>query len=232
MYHRRFLGFGVQFCPECLAGDRFPFFRRRWRVAYCTFCPEHQIMLCDRCPHCGAPVAFHRRELGKPLVLDPGPMSMCHNCEFDLRNAPPMPILNSGKEGHAIMRAMLQSLEANHRQNLRFSLSFHRVLHQLCRVLASPRPGPRFSQFIESEVGLPTIPIERSRMPFEMHSLPERHHVLSLAFWVMADLRNRLSLAWKARAVRYNFLMKDLDHPPIRLVEITQRFNRNWKSHA
>lgn len=69
-------------------------------------------------------------------------------------------------------------------------------------------------------------------MAFEMHSLAERHHILSMAFWVMADLRSRLSSAWKAKAVRYNLLVKDLDHPPSRLVEITHNFNRNWKSHA
>lgn len=51
-----------------------------------------------------------------------------------------------------------------------------------------------------------------------------------MALWVMSDLRRRLTLAWKASAVRYNVLMKDLTHPPRELVGVTQQFNRNRHS--
>lgn len=60
-----------------------------------------------------------------------------------------------------------------------------------------------------------------------MHSIEERHHVLTMALWLMFDLRGRLPLAWQAKAVRYNVLMKDLIRPPRELVSITEEFNRN-----
>jgi hypothetical protein len=78
MFRRKYLGFGLQYCSQCLLEDDEPYFRRRWRVAYCTFCPKHSILLRDRCWRCGVPVAFHRRELGRPMLLLAGPMSICH----------------------------------------------------------------------------------------------------------------------------------------------------------
>jgi hypothetical protein len=50
-----------------------------------------------------------------------------------------------------------------------------------------------------------------------------------LAMWVMLDLRQRLASAWKAKAVRYNHFVRDLDQPPKELMSIVQEFNRNWR---
>jgi len=67
--HRLNTGYAIQYCPQCLAEDETPYFRLAWRLALYTFCPKHRVMMADRCLHCGAPVAFHRIELGKPNPL-------------------------------------------------------------------------------------------------------------------------------------------------------------------
>jgi len=144
MYHRKFLGFGLQYCSQCLLEDDEPYFRRRWRVAYCTFCPEHNALLRDRCWQCGACVAFHRRELGRPTLLLVGPMSICHSCGHDLRAASPPPIPLYNQESHLETIELLKSLESNHRADPRFGLSFHAILHQQCRLIVSERTAPRF----------------------------------------------------------------------------------------
>lgn len=75
---RRFTrtGYGLQFCPKCLAADPEPYFRKRWRVAFYTWCTIHDTMLHERCPQCGAPVIFQRREMGRPREVDGGSVTM------------------------------------------------------------------------------------------------------------------------------------------------------------
>jgi len=54
MYHRKRQGYGMQFCPHCLASDPVPYLRKSWRVAFNTVCAQHGNLLADRCPACGA----------------------------------------------------------------------------------------------------------------------------------------------------------------------------------
>jgi hypothetical protein len=89
VYHRTRQGYGLQFCPACLAEDNIPYFRKRWRIALNTVCSKHGTMLFDRCPHCGAAVAFHRLDMAGVEAIDVAPLSYCHSCQFDLREAVP-----------------------------------------------------------------------------------------------------------------------------------------------
>jgi len=230
MYHRKYLGFGLQYCSQCLLEDDEPYFRRRWRVAYYTFCPEHNALLRDRCWQCGASVAFHRREMGRPMLLLVGPMSICHSCGHDLRAASPLPIPLYNQESHLETIEFLKSLESNHRADPRFGLSFHAILHQQCRLIVSERTAPRFREFIQQQIKCPDMRFLNGRFPFEMRSLVERHHVIAMAMWVMSDWRDRLASAWKSKAVKYNVLLKDLSNPPRKFVSFAQHLNRNWIS--
>src|SRR5947209_15013384 len=60
VYHRTRRQFGLQYCPRCLADDKDPYYRRRWRLAFMVLCETHHTLLLDRCPRCGAAVNFHR----------------------------------------------------------------------------------------------------------------------------------------------------------------------------
>jgi hypothetical protein len=85
VYHRTHRGFGLQFCPECLRSDRVPYFRRAWRLAFVTVCPHHWSVLRDRCPHCGAAVAFHRLEFGgRRGELPEHAITTCQRCGLDI----------------------------------------------------------------------------------------------------------------------------------------------------
>jgi hypothetical protein len=180
LYHRKFLGFGLQYCSQCLLEDDEPYFRRRWRVAYCTFCPEHNALLRDRCWQCGACVAFHRRELGRPTLLLVGLMSICHSCGHDLRAASPLPIPLYNQESHLETIELLKSLESNHGADPRFGLSFHAMLHQQCRLIVSERTAPRFREFIQQQIKCPNMRLLNGRLSFEMRSLVERYHVVAI----------------------------------------------------
>lgn len=71
----------MQYCPDCLAADDAPYFRRQWRLASRVSCFAHGCGLRDRCPACHAGVAaFGQGELV--------PQHFCARCRFDLRAAP------------------------------------------------------------------------------------------------------------------------------------------------
>jgi hypothetical protein len=220
----RALRYGLQYCAQCLAEDREPYFRRRWRVAYCTFCPDHATLLHDRCFRCGSPVAFHRRELGKPLLLAAGPMSICHQCGFDLRDSPGREVPICSPDTHQRTVALLKSLELNHRTEPAFGFSFHLILHQMCKIIVSEEKT-RVKKFICDQLKYEEVHFTPGRIAFELRPLPERHHATELAMWVMLDLRRRLASAWEAKAVRYNHFVRDLDQPPKELMSIVREFN-------
>ena len=48
--------FGQQLCPLC-AAESVPYFRMSWRLGFVTTCPQHGVLLIDRCPHCAAPIS-------------------------------------------------------------------------------------------------------------------------------------------------------------------------------
>ena len=82
-------GYGLQCCPQCLAADREPYFRRAWRLAFVTVCPTHRTLLLDRCPNCQAPIAFHHLEYGGSRAMpSEKPITTCAGCGLDLRDAP------------------------------------------------------------------------------------------------------------------------------------------------
>lgn len=70
----------MQYCPQCLAADEAPYFRRQWRLASRVSCFAHGCGLRDRCPACHAGIATF--DQGEFL-----PQHLCARCGFDLRAA-------------------------------------------------------------------------------------------------------------------------------------------------
>jgi TniQ len=70
---------GLQFCPQCLAEDERPYFRRAWRLAWHVGCVRHGTLLADYCGRCRAPAEPHRvRAFDLTLCK-------CPSCGYDLR---------------------------------------------------------------------------------------------------------------------------------------------------
>ncbi|QKV54739.1 TniQ family protein [Comamonas antarctica] len=76
---------GLPCCPQCLASDPEPFFRRAWRLAFVVGCEVHGTRLIDRCPYCHALIAPH-------LCISKLPnLARCSACGRDMRRyVPPL----------------------------------------------------------------------------------------------------------------------------------------------
>lgn len=218
-------GYGMQYCPECLATDKKPYFRRKWRVAFYTFCPEHRIMLRDCCPACGAAVTFYRRDFGRGID-EAGAICLCHQCQSDLRNVPHelVPIFD-GKAFQLYIK-MLRVLDGPANGAGRFNLGFHAVLHQLCKVMLSAQNRNQFRQYIAARLEVEVAPVQYRKIPFEQRRLFDRHQTLSFALWLLADPEERIRSAWQAKAVRFNLLLKDFNDAPKWFADLAGQLNR------
>lgn len=219
--------FGQQFCPECLATDEIPYFRKQWRVALFTYCPEHQVELHDACPACGEPVTIFRGDFGRELK-DARPMHVCNACGFDFREAEWRQALFPNEELRQVFDESLLSLSRPVNRASQFDLGFYAVMHQFCRVMESRQNGGRLQSHIAECLHLlsPTLP--NRRVCFERLTRDVRHKFLLCALWLMADLDRRLEDAWSAKAVRYNLMLKDMDDVPRWYRSLVQRF-ANWR---
>lgn len=218
-------GYGMQYCPECLTTDKKPYFRRKWRVAFHTFCPEHRIMLHDCCPACGAAVAFYRRDFGRGID-EAGAICLCYQCQFDLRTAPHEPVTIYDDSAFQLYVDMLQALDGPARDAGRFDLKFHAVVHQLCKVMLSVQNRDQLRQYIAARLGVEAAPIQYGRMPFEQRRVFDRHQTASFALWLLADPKIRIRGAWEAKAVRFNLLLKDFCDAPKWFTELAGQLNR------
>lgn len=223
-------GFGLQFCPACLAEDEVPYFRKRWRVAYYTWCPKHRAMLYDRCPKCGAAIAFHRRDLNLDSIDSVGSITQCWQCDFDFRLAAVSPPVIYEPSASAAFEVALQRLDHRGRCIKPRGVRYYNVLHQLCHLIGARYRNVSLGQFASEAIGAPNLPLAKIRA-FEARSLDARHHIAQLGFWFMADLEARLTRAWNAGAITQSALVRDFDDRPKKFDEIIAHFS-DWRKRV
>ncbi|MBV1775079.1 TniQ family protein [Burkholderiaceae bacterium DAT-1] len=215
IYHRKRMGFGLQFCPQCLAEDTEPYFRLAWRVAPFTFCPTHQCMLHDQCPRCSQGVAFHRIELGHPELNSTNPLCICWSCGYDLRDSERAPVHNWSSHAFQSWAKALRLVENGAPINSRFDYSKLSVLHQMTKLVLSDGIRGRLAEFIATETGQPKPKKLPGRFPVESYRLPERHQAVGFAWWLLGRWPSRVKRAWHAKSLRFNWLLRDYAEAPV-----------------
>lgn len=135
--------YGLQCCPQCLS-DGEPYFRRSWRLAFVTCCPQHRNMLIDRCPECGNAISFIKTPLEKDSI------TFCKKCGYDLRSFRPGTAGNSLLD---IQRRLLDTVNygwiilADDRPI--YSHLYFLVLHQVARLLCVGKRARRFREVVQ-----------------------------------------------------------------------------------
>jgi TniQ len=222
MYHRTRSAFGQQFCPLCLRADEVPYYRRSWRLAFMTVCPEHEVMLQDRCPQCESPLSFHRAEMGRGGVDDALEMSMCHACGMDLRESHVQAIESYLPE----LKDWLIDLAKSGPEAV--DLDDWNVMHHLARLLMSDAAHLSLHEHLCRQLSAPEWVFPEGRISIESCELGLRHHLMQLIGYLMLDLQGNLDAAWRARAIRYNHMLKDFRNAPGGYVQVVSRFE-NWR---
>lgn len=226
MFHRTRQGYGMQYCPLCLFEDMVPYFRKEWRVAFVTICSRHQCMLRDRCVACGAGVAFHRGDMGNLQGQHRESIADCFACGASLASD----LVDSVESYEPLVMDWLSEIS---KTALAGTLSPDmldtlNVMRQMALLLLSRYSSVKLHAHVCGELALPPMELVPGHISYESRTLSERHHVIQLVGWLMIDLEPRLRGAWRAKAVRYNQMLKGFDRAPQLYLEIVEGF-ANWR---
>ncbi|MFC5429458.1 TniQ family protein [Paraburkholderia denitrificans] len=229
LYHRKRRGFGMQFCPRCLATDLVPYLRKSWRVAFNTVCSLHGNLLADRCPACGESIAIHRISMVRPDALDETSLAYCCSCEFDLRKAPVLsPSVYDAPSSNLLYGLSSALLSGLHDQTV-WDLGRFQVMHHICRIMTTRSVRVRLREFAADACGVTDIDLVNGYRNFETRNIEERHHVIQLAAWIMDEPALRLTHAWQAGFIRYSTFLKGFDGTPDWYVRVVKKFS-NWRT--
>lgn len=221
IYHRTRQKFGLQFCPICLAEDKEPYFRRRWRLAFVTLCDEHRIALLDRCSACGASVNFHRDELGDRNKRVASSMTLCHSCGRDLREAAThceMPTVSESevKFQRMLMEAIGEGWVEVSRGGATYSHLYFAVLHQLMRILATGKKAVVLREAVGRACNEDFVaPVfETKNRDIERLKIGDRRRLLNMARYLLDDYPHRLISICTANRIWSATLLRDLKPAP------------------
>ena len=229
IYHRTRKSHGLQFCPECLKEGNEPYFRTQWRIALHTFCPKHNVMMHDRCPHCGEPVVFQRIELGKgneETGLDKS-LSICFNCGFDLVDSKPERAIFWNNDISEQWRLLLLGMLEN--KLTKYQLEELVVLHQFVKLLSSGVTSEKLMNFIESKNNVKLIRPNLSLRSFEANNLKTRFQITQCAWWLFSDWPSNLYEVWLDGSILYNKLLKDMKIVPKWYFSEVDKLNVHYK---
>lgn len=228
VYHRKRQGFGLQFCAQCLREGPEPYFRKSWRVAFNTVCVQHQCMLRDRCPNCGAGVAFHRRDMKQCDVVVTDSLAGCHQCGFDLGEASAQPIISYDKQASDWHAGLCRELECKGFGPSGVGLDTFAVMRKVAMLLTSQYAIVKLQANVCDQLRIKQPEVIKGRIAMETRPLDERHHLIQLVAWLMVDLAPRLEMAWRAKAIRYNHLGKDFEGAPEWYLAVIESF-MDWR---
>ncbi|MDO8714345.1 MAG: TniQ family protein [Polynucleobacter sp.] len=225
LHHRKFEGFGLQFCPECLAADKEPYFRKSWRVAFNVICTRHKCMLHDRCPHCGCGVAFHRNDMRHAQYVTIVSLKECHQCGFDLsRSQAIRPKYESKAIGKFIGNLSQKLFDGTLGQ---VEIDNLLVMRHFAKLLFTRNSTVKLYSHFCDAMGIDEI-VLNTKCDIERADVKTRYHVLQVIAYLMLNLEPRLREAIKLKAIKYNHLKKDFDEMPSWHLRIIAKFS-NWR---
>jgi hypothetical protein len=203
--------FGQQVCPKCLAEDEIPYLRSVWRLSFVTECPQHRVLLIDRCPNCSEPAQI----LHSPT--DPSGAIRCWKCVSDLSKAKTLPItspsdLQIQKELLEIAGAGWALLGA---YGPVYSLAYFRILMIVFRLLATGRYALPLRNHLVATMGdeqPPPANIPRIK-EVELLNPRCRQTLIRTSHWLMQEWPHRFVEACKAVGLSRRRLIKDRNVP-------------------
>jgi len=220
VYHRTRTQFGLQFCPLCLAGDREPYFRRRWRLAFITVCGEHKIPMLDRCHNCGAAVNFHRNELGNRRTLVAPSITLCYSCGHELRDAAGIEPQPADEDEIVFQRTLTDTMNRGCVELCQgeavYSHLYFTGLHQIMRVLATGKRAAALREVVGLECSVDNFSPSFHNKNRDIESLPvdERRMLLNMACYLLEEWPDRFVAVCKATRAWSATLLRDLEPAP------------------
>lgn len=218
---------GAVYCPRCLEEKSGPFLRLSWRLSFATVCPEHQLVLRESCPHCGAFFAPHLNDLGKgkDWSLEKRlPFGWCPQCECDLRGTGEP----AGPEELAFQQRLTEALSTgrmawDHLDHVPALEGFD-VMHQVLSLLFLAGPW----KAVQDVTGLPVpaSPPARPNRTFEDFTFEDRRLLLAGLRFLVSDWPARFVAVCTTARLTRKPLVVNMPVIPAWYDEVADRFSR------
>lgn len=198
---RKRFGYGMQFCPRCLNTDKYPYYRRSWRLSCFVVCPVHGCYLHDSCPFCGAPVTFHQSDYREKILPHSTMATECNKCRLDRRSIQPVQCGGDERKNRLMtLQASIAdtirtgwALQPGGPENHIMALPYFSGLHDLVRALCSRSRTGRLREGCIIEMGIEDVDTELSITgAFDSFRLKERTYVLEMVAWLIDRWPDRL----------------------------------------
>jgi transposase InsO family protein len=229
MYHRKRAGFGLQFCSLCLRNDHVPYFRKLWRVALSTVCPNSRKFASRPLPELSRIYRFLHRTDMRGQIINGQLIGCCHACGFELADSHVVQPEFYDDHFAAVLAAACAAVQGGGSPTSEWDLGRLHTLRHLSHILTSRYLHVQLRQFVLRKLSVPDVQLTVGRLPIEMRSIRERHHLIQVAAWLFVDIRARITQAWYEGAVRQNILLKDFDHAPDWYRNIIEELP-NWRA--
>lgn len=189
IFHRQHRRTGMQFCPLCLKMDAVPFYRKKWRLAFYAACDRHQCVMHECCPSCKSPVAYHRHGVGRNRDVFETSIYLCHNCQFDFRDAPLQYMHWPDAKSWQLLMFTLTFFEQGAWDVFELptpcGVSFFMGLHIL-EGLIRGRHGERLREALSEKIGYEfKIKMASTETELELYSAEERLELILICFWLL-----------------------------------------------
>lgn len=218
IYHRIRRMHGTQYCPNCLAEDKKPYFRRAWRLALMTVCTKHRCLLFDACPRCHSAVNFHRDELGQRSKQVGKGMTRCFFCKFDLRDVCSLAPRDDWGDSVGYQSRLMQATTdgwADVGGQRVYALLYFSVLRQLMKVLATRRGSLLLAALCRETGTAPFAPFfPEKRTDIESLRVADRHRLKSLAAYLLGDWSQRFIRICSSARTWSSTLLRDFEPAP------------------
>lgn len=196
---RNRLGYGMQFCPQCLADDETPYYRKVWRLSCIVVCPVHGCFLHDCCPSCKAPVTFHQGDYGEKVLSYRAMITQCSKCGLDRRSVQAIPCsdtdrCNRLKAFQTVIFKAIQTGWAQEPDNQKshiMCLPYFNGLHNLVRALCSQSRTGRLRDGCVEQIGDGGVTELDIVGVFDRLRVKERTYVLEMAAWLIEQWPER-----------------------------------------
>lgn len=226
LHHRKFEGFGLQFCPKCLANDEEPYFRKSWRVSFNTICTIHNCMLHDRCPHCDHGVAFHRNDMGYAEYVTTVSSKECHRCGFDLSKSSTIRPSYASRDIGIFLSNLSQKLLNGYLDQVEIDNLL--VMHHFAKLMFTRNSTVHLYLHLCDVTGITEIALN-TKDDIEGADIETRHHVLQVIAHLILDLELRFRRAIASKSIRYNHLKKDFNDMPKWYANLIEGFS-DWRN--
>ncbi len=197
---------GLQFCPVCLASDRQPYFRRRWRLALITACTEHGVLLRDSCLACEEAIHPHRA----PSLTE------CYRCGESLCK----PSVTVTCHDHLAWileqeRTLARGWAMLAGEPIRAHIYFA-IVRQIAALLVNGPRAPAFRAVVAGNFGGDDTPFQKitPRQPIEYLDITERHRLFQMVRNLVRSWPSNFVMACQEAGIYRSHAIKDMRNPP------------------